>query len=62
MIEQLSLDLLRRPRAGTPKEKCFTEFFKSGADAAITLGVSLGVKSQSVERWISDWQKYTVQS
>lgn len=46
---------LRRPRHGTVKQRCFDEYFGSGAEAAIRHGVEQGVKEASVRRWIYDW-------
>jgi hypothetical protein len=51
--------LLRRPRHGAVKQRCFDEYFEAGVEVVVRLGVEQGVeqgvKEASVRRWIYDW-------
>jgi hypothetical protein len=47
----------KRPREGSRKEKVYDVYHQTTKEAAITYGLSLGLKESSIRSWISTWTK-----
>jgi hypothetical protein len=47
----------KRPREGSRKAKVYDHYHATTKEAAITYGLSLGLKESSIRGWISTWKK-----
>ena len=48
----------KRPRDGSRKAKVYDLYHAETKKAAITFGLSLDLKENSIRRWISTWKKH----
>jgi hypothetical protein len=47
----------KRPREGSRKAKVYDLYHETTKEAAITYGLSLGLKESSIRSWITTWKK-----
>jgi len=47
----------KRPREGSRKAKVYDLYHETTKEAAITYGLSLGLKESSIRSWIITWKK-----
>lgn len=49
--------MTKPPRPGSRKASVFEKYFAEGAEAAIAIGVGLGLAANTVKSWINTWIK-----
>jgi hypothetical protein len=50
-------DETKRPREGSRKAKVYDLYQEATKEAAITYGLSLGLKESSMRSWITSWKR-----